>query len=781
MYNTPKPRPQFNGSGGSNGMECILDFDQKQSTSSSVVTTTPSTSTSNSSSTPGTSSFGTESGYFEEISNMIENSGLGTPQVAGLGGSQLFGKRVGVDNNGSGRSSSSGTSYTLGSSGNESCVQNIFNGKNETSSVNLLNSGDSKQNLNIDGYHLNGVITTINGESNIAVNNRNYHHQMLIPGGGTGVGVVSNIFSSPDAFDCAVASTRSTSDTFTPSVGRDECSPQCSLSDSPGSDPFSISNFRSEQICQDKKTSTNTGTSLIKNTAGANVNSSNTSNANNSIGDSGMGRIIHINKGNNSNSINGDFSAPILNYFNDGLNTDSWGSFMPYTNLIDYCFDSGSTHDNRIIIGGSSVIGPVCSNENNNNSNDSSRWLNKNINTGSFLPDMTEPSGSKGNVSKAIGGGNGGVTDKIGIPATNGSIIIPNNGVTGVKVMPSDSPVISSSSIDNGTNSSLHALKANDIVEKLILDIVNGNRQQDVSANVVFDQVSEILTLALSNLGSKFNRDAISAKNKSQSDTSAQPLQMQNNNWGQNSLGVGGPNFAAPTMLAHPDEFKNPSSFLKIYGDPLCGKSATVSGTNNNSTQNSIGVNSSGICTTDSPGSSINLANNGNTPFNNINPTKGQNGNWACFKCSNVNFPRRFRCFKCGEYRDEAGDKIVAEYAKHVYLHHLRAYRSFSNNWVLGSVGATTGTHNNCGFPGSGSSFPSGVNKGSCNPMQISGLSQDYLDENVTRHQQQTLFTHGGHRNSFLSNSRSGLKDNNAGTMGVSSNGGGVSHTSKKH
>ncbi|KAH8742094.1 hypothetical protein FG386_003421 [Cryptosporidium ryanae] len=775
MYNTPKPRPQFNGSGVSNFMEGSLDFDQKHSTStSSAVTTTPSTS--NSSSTPGTSSFGAESGYFEEISNMIDNSGLETPQVTRLNGSQLFGKVIDVENNGN----CNNGQYTLGSSGNGNCGKNTFNGKTESPSVNLIGSADSKQSLNIDGYHRNSGITKINGDSNVPANNGNYRHQVIIPGGTNGVGIVSNIFSSPGTFDCAVASTRSTSDTFTPSVGRDDCSPQYSLSDSPGSDPFSISTFRSEQICRENKTLSSSGANLIENTSGVNINSNNSDSTNSVIVNTGMGRVGQINKDGGSDSIGGDFSAPILNYFNDGLSTDSWGGFIPYTNLIDYCFDGGSTRENGMIMGAGNGIDAVCSTEN-NNGNDSSGWLiSKNITADNFLSDMTESEGSKGSVSKTMVNSNNGIQEKAEVSAATGSIIIPNNSaIAGISGRSPDSlSTVSSSS---------HALKANDIVEKLILDIVNSNRQQNVSINGVFDQVSEILTLALSSLGSKFNKNTIYTKNKSRSDSSVQSLQAQNNNWGQNSLGVGGPNFAAPTMLAHPDEFKNPSSFLKIYGDPLCGKSTTGSGSNNNSSQNTTGSNS-GICTTDLSGQSVNPTNNGNTQFANINnPTKGQNGNWACSKCNNVNFPRRFRCFKCGEYRDEAGDKIVAEYAKHVYLHHLRAYRSFGNNWIFNSVGGATGSsQNSFGFSGTcGSSFTSGNNKGvgGGNHLQISGLGQEYLEENGTRNQQQTVLTHGCHKNGFLSNPRSGLKDNreNGGVNGVSPNGGGGSHTSKKH
>ncbi|PHJ23780.1 zn-finger in ran binding protein and others domain-containing protein [Cystoisospora suis] len=122
---------------------------------------------------------------------------------------------------------------------------------------------------------------------------------------------------------------------------------------------------------------------------------------------------------------------------------------------------------------------------------------------------------------------------------------------------------------------------------------------------------------------------------------------------GNGVRGVGGPNFAAPTMLAHPDEFKNPSSFLKIYGDPLC-TSGDVSG----SAQN---------------------------------PVKNHHGNWVCRNCKNVNFPRRFRCNKCGEVRDEEGDRVVAEYAKLVHHHHLKAYKHLAASshgppsWILSS------------------------------------------------------------------------------------------------
>lgn len=80
-------------------------------------------------------------------------------------------------------------------------------------------------------------------------------------------------------------------------------------------------------------------------------------------------------------------------------------------------------------------------------------------------------------------------------------------------------------------------------------------------------------------------------------------------------------------MLAHPDEFKNPSSFLKIYGDPQCRAGSPS------------------------------------------HPRKGRDGNWECSKCQNVNYPRRFRCnnTKCKALRDVDGDKLVSDYARQVF------------------------------------------------------------------------------------------------------------------
>ncbi|PFH35810.1 hypothetical protein BESB_054610 [Besnoitia besnoiti] len=90
----------------------------------------------------------------------------------------------------------------------------------------------------------------------------------------------------------------------------------------------------------------------------------------------------------------------------------------------------------------------------------------------------------------------------------------------------------------------------------------------------------------------------------------------------------GGLHFAAPRVLVPPENLKNPSSFLKIYGDPLCfaGSRGLVAGCR---------------------------------------------GNWKCTKCGTVNFPRRFRCKQCDAERDEEGHRIVLEYAKSVYQQYL--------------------------------------------------------------------------------------------------------------
>ncbi|EPR63211.1 Zn-finger in Ran binding protein and others domain-containing protein [Toxoplasma gondii GAB2-2007-GAL-DOM2] len=141
----------------------------------------------------------------------------------------------------------------------------------------------------------------------------------------------------------------------------------------------------------------------------------------------------------------------------------------------------------------------------------------------------------------------------------------------------------------------------------------------------------------------------------------------KNANWIQ---GIGGPHFSAPTMLAHPDEFKNPSSFLKIYGDPMCAV-ADASAPQTGGRQPGPGGRSlPGAC---------GRVDGASASTSGSLPIRGHNGNWVCESCSNVNFPRRFRCNKCGAVRGPQGDAIVAEYAKLVYHQHVKAYRNLAS------------------------------------------------------------------------------------------------------
>lgn len=84
----------------------------------------------------------------------------------------------------------------------------------------------------------------------------------------------------------------------------------------------------------------------------------------------------------------------------------------------------------------------------------------------------------------------------------------------------------------------------------------------------------------------------------------------------------------SPPVLVGPEEFKNPSSFLRIYGDPLAATASRRGG---------------------------------------CQPESHQDGNWRCDQCSNVNFPRRPRCHKCHAPRGPSGDAIVLKYCLRVY------------------------------------------------------------------------------------------------------------------
>ncbi|EPR57613.1 Zn-finger in Ran binding protein and others domain-containing protein [Toxoplasma gondii TgCatPRC2] len=184
-------------------------------------------------------------------------------------------------------------------------------------------------------------------------------------------------------------------------------------------------------------------------------------------------------------------------------------------------------------------------------------------------------------------------------------------------------------------------LKAKDVADALVVYF------QELGDPEPTSKAADVLRTALAMLGHSPDPQANdSAARESKNDVSGVPSASANSGIRSNSgsvRGIGGPNFSAPTMLAHPDEFKNPSSFLKIYGDPLCGSAEL----------------SSGNCQ---------------------NPVKNHHGNWVCRNCKNVNFPRRFRCNKCGEVRDAEGDRIVAEYAKLVHHHHLKAYKHLASN-----------------------------------------------------------------------------------------------------
>mmetsp|Transcript_76118 Transcript_76118/g.215258 ORF Transcript_76118/g.215258 Transcript_76118/m.215258 type:complete len:372 (-) Transcript_76118:107-1222(-) len=90
----------------------------------------------------------------------------------------------------------------------------------------------------------------------------------------------------------------------------------------------------------------------------------------------------------------------------------------------------------------------------------------------------------------------------------------------------------------------------------------------------------------------------------------------------------------SPQVLLSPDEFKNPSSFLRVYGDPLVGAAPRCGG---------------------------------------WVPELHQDGNWRCDQCSNVNFPRRQRCHKCHALRSPNGDAIVLQYCLRVYEMLLKA------------------------------------------------------------------------------------------------------------
>ncbi|OEH80273.1 zinc-finger-ran binding domain-containing protein [Cyclospora cayetanensis] len=172
-----------------------------------------------------------------------------------------------------------------------------------------------------------------------------------------------------------------------------------------------------------------------------------------------------------------------------------------------------------------------------------------------------------------------------------------------------------------GTAAVMLALKARDLRDGLLAEL----QQEGLSAEAAAGRAADILGAALALTRHAHPRPDAFGKNLI--------------SWMQ---GVGGPNFAAPTMLAHPDEFRNPSSFLKIYGDPMCclEQQAQRGG---------------------APPSCALTGEGGAGAASAANPVRGRNGNWLCRSCSNVNFPRRFRCNKCGAPRGPEGDAVVAD------------------------------------------------------------------------------------------------------------------------
>lgn len=122
-----------------------------------------------------------------------------------------------------------------------------------------------------------------------------------------------------------------------------------------------------------------------------------------------------------------------------------------------------------------------------------------------------------------------------------------------------------------------------------------------------------------------------------------------------------------PMMLAHPDEFKNPSSFLKIYGDPQC----------NVPPQHAL----------------------------RLHPRKSKDGNWECVVCKNINYPRRFRCNnpRCKALRGQEGDKLVGDYARQVFHLYLTKYKHPLNTAInathLPLTGAVISSTPSCSKP----------------------------------------------------------------------------------
>lgn len=167
-------------------------------------------------------------------------------------------------------------------------------------------------------------------------------------------------------------------------------------------------------------------------------------------------------------------------------------------------------------------------------------------------------------------------------------------------------------------------LKAHSTAETLVEKFV------DLGEAHPAEKAADVLRTALAVLGFPPEDEHLAQQQSASSSFAGAAAKTAFSRRRERSFGAG-----APLLLVHPEEFKNPSSFLKIYGDPLC-EARSLGG---------------------------------------ASPPASVNGNWSCVTCGNVNFPRRFRCNKCADLRDAEGDRVVAEYAKAVYTQHAKTFK----------------------------------------------------------------------------------------------------------
>ena len=152
-------------------------------------------------------------------------------------------------------------------------------------------------------------------------------------------------------------------------------------------------------------------------------------------------------------------------------------------------------------------------------------------------------------------------------------------------------------------------MKLNSINEQ-VENVLNYLKTRDIYTNDLNSKknVIRILNLVISEINDYDDRSTRASSYNSTYNSEAKPVLSLN------------------PVLVHPDEFVNASSFFKVYIDPLC------------------------------------LIERGN-----IIPRHSVRGNWKCYNCKNVNFPRRYNCYKCRSKRSSDGDQIVRKYAINVY------------------------------------------------------------------------------------------------------------------